>query len=778
MGTKYYVSANVCHLASAPERPYQQAVVGALFKDENIAGTLMNVNVNGFSKNVHQFFNYAKNTYTLGLPSGHLPDGISLNTSAIANRINEELGGSRIIIVENGVYTNMTPLLAMFPYLHTVRGYNATTEKISIPPTDIIWNFPWVRALGQLRQLVVPTEVKLYRVDLNPDGLTAAITYNLYKEEYVIQYSGDDSGYNYGSVTIPVMTFYKRHVENVAIPDLETITWEGECLSVFYKEYNSSGSIIQGSTPWIYKVYTNLYPELAKAANTLTDDEYLPVVPLRFNNVDLVKPNQGDLYVTSKALLQKLKLDIHQIADKINANPDVGEIDHAYVMFGIDLQTEHKGSLRYLHDYFHQLWSLAVVDESDFITNIGTVPHYGANNLNGFGIFRPNTVASNSSFKEHGLNLSVSFDYITSQYLPGSVGNGRPNTIVKELSTYDVDVHTGYYSTDDTGYNPVEIIETYTRGVLYLYRQVEPNLIHKIGVHNLAVTNLIYGGHGKTVYASLLDVIRDDDEHNLVIPVQYDLMMRMSVQDRNAILADSLIVVVNSVVKVRTKWYESSWFKFLIIVVAIVITIYTGQAWVLELAATIGSGAYVAAAIMVLKAIAIAVAIDYAVNWLVDTFGPKLGIIGSMLMVAAAIITKNVGALFELTAEFTLQLTAYMLQIATALISSANEFLLEEGQKITNEYADFSKKLEDRYEELKTAQELLDIGADINPLLFTRPARYKIIMNEYPNAFYARCLGLVDNSMYPIHEEIPKFITSRLTLPTHMSIDPVYSFGV
>jgi len=561
MASKYYVSTAVCHLAAASESPHQQAMMGALLKDENIAGTLLNVSTNGFAKYAHQFFTYAKSIYTLKLPSGYAPGGAALNTAAISDRINQELGGGRYIVVDSGQYTLMSPLIAMLSYLYSVRQYNSLSEIIGTPPSNINWEYPLALVGDTYIQLPVPTRVELYRVERNPDGVTATITYSLYKEEYIIEYQMQREGYAYG-VPVPVMSFYKYHSETVAIPNAASILWDTPCLVVSYREQNGAGVVIKNATPWVYQINTGLYPELNRSANIITPDEYFPVVPIRYNNTDLVTPKSGELYTTSKALLNVLKIDIHQLADKLNANPSLKDIDHAYVMFGIDLQTKHEGCLRYLHKFFDQLWALAVVDESDFLTNIGGTPQYGMTPLNEFPIRYRNST-DDINFTEYGLNLTVSFDYISSEYLPGTIGNGNIRNVRKEFSTYTVQINTGRYTYDETGYDPpVPIILNQKRGIVYFYKQVAPGVVHKIGVYNLAVTNLIYPRRDKAVVTNLLEVINDDDEHNLVIPVQYNLIMSMHADDRNAILAESFILVINSIVKVSTKWYESKWFRF------------------------------------------------------------------------------------------------------------------------------------------------------------------------------------------------------------------------
>jgi hypothetical protein len=197
-------------------------------------------------------------------------------------------------------------------------------------------------------------------------------------------------------------------------------------------------------------------------------------------------------------------------------------------------------------------------------------------------------------------------------------------------------------------------------------------------------------------------------------------------------------------------------------VVMIVIAVWTGQAYLAKVGAAYAAGGVVAALTLIGKGVLISLAISYAVRFVVKTFGEQLGIFGAMLAMAAAVIASKGFGLLGTAAEFMMTTCNYMLQISSALISSANEFLLEAGAKIQENYAAFTEKLAGLWEELEETLDLLEWKADIDPLIFTKPERFRILPNETPTVFFKRCLELPDNSLYAVHDEIPNFFDMRL----------------
>ena len=185
------------------------------------------------------------------------------------------------------------------------------------------------------------------------------------------------------------------------------------------------------------------------------------------------------------------------------------------------------------------------------------------------------------------------------------------------------------------------------------------------------------------------------------------------------------------------------------------------------------------ATLMILVPIAISLAVGYLAKWVVTTYGAKIGIIGALILTLIALIASRGTSGYEIMAQYTLSYAQLALQGAMALVSSANEFLITEAQRVSNEYDAFNVLMGIKNEDLKAKQDLLEMAYDVDPLIYVKPARLKIIPNESPDAFIQRTLGLVENTMYILHEEIPNYFSDKLKLERNVTTDMYgMNFGV
>ena len=750
-------SAATLNLVAASPLPFRDAVLVAVITEADITNALLKTVTTGVATSIPRIYNYAKNEYTLGLPQGTALDHGSINLSLIESILLSELGDPPVSVT-GARYVDITPAIAVYPHLLNTRKYSPVTNEITVYPEGIIW-----QPSGSPQDVNVATAAKkvtLQQAVVAADGISIDITYAQHIERPVVVL-GPETEHEYIIVLQFVQTDY-TFTENVPLPEIVNITWGEKYLVAFYRHYDESGAIPIGEDiPWLYQLSSHVYPELDPSAISITGLDYFPVIPLRYRNSDLtaIAYEETPLYITSKKLAKLANIDITAIAGKLNENPNIAEMDHAYLMYGINLQTIVPESLKYLHKFFKNLYDLQSSNELDYLINIGT-PYYGTAPIN---TYQTSTMNSNGVFTEYGLDLFIDYDYVKSLYDTGIIGNGKIGNIEKTTFTYGVTVSNGF---DENG---VEIFTGEVRGGLTLALQIAVNYVHKIEIYGLSLRNTIYGYRGvQTV--TMLDVIQNTNENNLVIPLQYQLAQSFPLKDRNPIYADAMLLVINSYKVTDLKWYQTGWFKFVMIIIIAVVIYYTGQYYLAEYALAVGTATAlmtsvaVAVGYFVAMQLLIALAISMVANYIIKEYGTKVGIIGAIILtIMALILTRGQGGTVMM--EFLLATPQYLLQAATALISSANEFLVTAGQDIVNEYADFSAEIVDRYKELQTAEDLLKMKADVDPLLFARTARLKIIPNETPDAFYSRCLELPNYTMHVIHDEIPNFFSARLKLP-------------
>lgn len=751
------VSASTMSLVAVSPKPFTDAVLEAVLKEENIHSALLKTMTSGVAAMMPRIYNYARDTYTLGLPEGKALDYGRININTIDAILLAEMGDTPPLRATGAIHLNITPVIAVYNHLINTRKYNRVTNEISVYPPNFVW-----RKYETFNVETANKKMKVWKGLLAADGVSINIMYELFLEKWVV--IGQDEYYE----PIYELQYVKEpytYTENVPLPEAPLITWGEDYLVAFYREYDVTGLIPIGpEIPWLYRISSQIYPELNPENQPATGQDYFPVIPFRYNNQDLTSAayEETDLYKTSKELSRIGKIGLSTIAEKLNANPGVADVDHAYIIYGLNLQTVVPESLTYLHKFFENLYDLQYSNELEYLSKIGT-PLYGTAPINTYQAAAPNATGV---LTEYGLQLFLDYDYIKSLTYTGSLGTGRKGEIIRQVIEYDETISLGYEYSEYSG-ETTEILQTNRKAALILSLQAATNVIHKIEVYGLEMRNLIY--RGRAEHTSMLDVARNPDENNLVIPLQYQLAQSFPIKLRNALYADSMLLVLNSYQVTKLKWYQSSWFKVILIIIAVVLIIISLIAMQPQIAAAIAKGA-MAIFTLVAVSLLISISISLAANFIVKEYGDKIGIIGAVILaVAAIVLTQGRGT--KEAMQFMMTVATYTLQAATALISSANEFLIEEGQDIINEYATFTEHYEDASAELKKAEDLLKMRADINPLLFARPERLKIVPSETPTAFYSRCLELPAHTIHLIHDDIPKFFTSRLALPRNISED-------
>lgn len=748
---KITVSSAAMHLADVESmsNPVSDTIIEAILTSgvpvasmQNITGNLLTVHTQGLFLKMERAYDYARDHYKLGLPSGATLAMPLLTSNEVKAHILAETGYPYNIDITDYEYAPYTPKLAIAAFLRNVRGFDPIEQEITVWPEGTVFTSYWGEDTSQYQRRVV-----IDTVTVKEDEVTALITYRKYiyrpvrsNKDIIYQWVDD------GTIT-----------EETAIPGAVTgMTWEGDCLFTLYRKYDQQGVVQNEYISWVYHLDTYLYPELHPDVEQ-EPSTYMPVIPLRYNNKDLTRPSETELYLTSKKLLQKVDLKLEALGDQLNKNPGIAEIDHAYVMFGVNVQTEHIPSLFYLNCYFHQLMANQRADETEFLAVLAN-PDY---NDEPFTTIDTNSLArlfkgETDSLKEYGLSLDIRYDYIKSQVTDEVIG--RVGYATKEIKPYDVTIH---YNNSFLGTGTVTIISR-RRRKLVLRAQINAAQVRTVEVYNLGTINTIYRGKSNKVF--LQNIQNNEDENGLIIPIQYQFSRTVfaNMQDMNSFYADTMLLIVNSYKVTRVKWYQKGFFRILVMVVMIVIAVWTGQAYLAKIGAAYAAGGVVAALTLIGKGVLLSLAISYAVRFVVKNFGEQLGIFGAMLAMTAAVIASKGFGLLGTASEFMMTTCNYMLQISSALISSANEFLLEAGAKIQENYAAFTEKMDGLWEELDEIKDLLQWKADIDPLLFTKPERLRILPNENPTAFFSRCLGLPDNSMFPIHDEIPNFFDMRL----------------
>ena len=739
MGHKVVVFTAAMNLNEAGGEPTDDAIIASIIGNRDLPDELLTSMFQGSGAKMVSAYNYARDHYTLALPSGNTGVRNILDTDLIASVIVKDVPHPDGVKIISAFSSDMDFEFAVLPFLLQYRGYNVVTKEITILPPGLPVPQPecieWSEHGNTCLEWTDPRiRVYLESVTDYGDGYYANINYGIFD-----------------TATQDLIDSYQEIVPYVYL----NVVWGTPYIFAQYNALSPTGDVLPEILFWLYEAASEKYPELAGEIRNLAYDTYLPVVPIRYENHDLTqgKYRERDLYKTSKRLLDKLAIDIDLLAERLNENPDIDEMDHAYVMFGVNLQTQVPESLWYVGDFLSSLHVNMQSDEDDFLDALNDSSAVSTP-INYYSI------GEGTSIIENGLNLSFIYDYIKIQYLPKVVG--RIGEATKHFSKKRI------YWGDTHDSDPFGLLD-YDQGVLRIDMQITDTMVKRVTVYGWYCTNLIY--HKHSISTNTMHVADDSDNNNFIVPVLFRLSQAIPLRRRNKLYNDATMLVINCYDKIKVKWYQKGIFKIVLVIAVIVIIAWSGQAWVAELATALAAGAY-STILMQLALTAIAgIMMKFAFNMIVKELGTKWAMYAAIAFTVIAIgLQLNGPSTFSMLGT---QMTTSqgMLQVSSGLISSSNEFLAKEAEQYVDEYAAFTDAMDTRWEELEAAQDLLNNKGDVDPLLFAQTARLRMVPSEDPTEFYVRCLELPSYSTYGIHQEIPGFCDRKLFLEKDLPMD-------
>lgn len=690
------------------------AVMYAVLKNQSISKTLVDTASKGMSLRVPAMLRYAKDRYALGLPTNSHSTTNKLCASEVADIITEDLELPYGCLVSFHYIAPLTLPSIVLPFLLSTRGYSLTTNQISTIPDG--WVFP-----EKYYRNVVHVRVVVDNISLDGDDTVALINYKA--TAYYSRYhsGGRDADDYWAEVEIPADQYTQDYQESYEIPNGFNLGRD-YCVAG-YHVLDADAKLNDVMDWWYYAIDAGAYPALNPVIISEETNNSFPVVPVRYNNEFISTDNHPEIYTTGKALLKKVGASLDGIQTTLDSNPDIAEIDHAYVMFGVDLQTDDSLLLGYLVNFFTYLseagnttvWNILdgiidsgrVTKSSNYIfgsTPPSTTPvsssyvHdvFGSTGITNTNIINPNDFLS---LVEHGLNITLSYDSIhayTRQGTIGEVGTATKEIIVEEFEhAYDGE----HYRTASLG--PQK---------MYLRKQLSVDAYQEVVIVNLVHKNQIHGNY--SVLTTPTGVLEDEDEHNLIIPLHYGLVQKISKEDQQAFYAGTMVLVITGVYKIHVKWYETGLFKIIIMAVGFIIAAYTGQAWVAGMAAAATAGT-AALLVFLLESVLVSVAMNLVMDGLVDILGEDFALLLSMVAAAVAVAYGDISAIEVLST--TLVTAENLLMASVSLITASGRAVSEKTQEITEDSAEFSEYAEEQWTWLKKQIQLLEPE---NPLAF------------------------------------------------------------
>ncbi len=683
-----------------------RSIFTSVTNDRPIADDLVANYLSSVSLKANQMYNYGKNTYTLGLPNGRT-EYIRADDTAVKLVIERNVG-SPVYLSFSSIEECNADYYA-WQFMEPNRGWNYATDVVTKPP-------------------------------FTPVNIVGSVTFT---NAHIVNAHTIDIYYSYKNTSGNTITKAER------VPVVDTMQEGALFYHTNYYLLDDRLELIGERQYYNYNTTLGTEPSLTLPAGIVEQSPYYPIVPLRENNVDLTAKSleNTDLYRTSKACLKRIGLKFNELGDAINESPDINDVDHAYVILAVHLQSDVQNSIEYLHDYFSYLGDIAEYTKQDFDY---WKQYEGAS---------PPPV-NKMTISDARLKVDIVYNYITKTIRAGSVGDigevTRTNTVVSRATVTKEEEHKKGGTVNVFSYG-------YEQSYVTFRKQIATNSYEEVRVFGLVHVNHIYGSYTvETTIATSLSTDNDD----FWLPLHVVVSKARGLMAHEAIMYDSIRIVFNCITVTKLKWYETGFFKFVVTAVGIVLSVMSLG----SMAPMIAAGLQIGLAAGYLIAAALVITVQLGFQLLIDVIGIDNAFFLAVAVVAAAIVTGNIPAGIDgVSFADALMFASSSLQ---QTIGSAIEDILKE---ITGQMAELVEQATETQKELDKIWEDLDTSIGLDPLALVRwTSATSIDTTETPEEFFFRTTHSGNIGVRAL-DEAESFVTNSLKLE---GTSPLHSLSI
>ncbi len=736
------------------------ALATALFSNTDLVDEILEANLNGLAVRTESMYQYAKRNSPYGLPTGEIYS--NNQGKAELQTVLDALEGAPVFIEynrfgsPNGIHMGWMNLLEY-------HGYDPQTNKLMVLSAqkgtpvylvDMVLELPAWMADGYDRE-----EVAIWGSSPN-SGYTPArsIGGGSYSEVF---YNATPAVFTEGLLTPQLKVTYtwqeKVQVVNPGghsyssrkVYELQNVVGT---FSMPYRDVDTDAGyfhakyVVNGVTKyWMYQYGAGTYPELDSvfvgSPNVIGD--YFPNIYFRLNKTNQSANKSTGAYKVQKKLTKYLGAAYDDLAEAIHANPDIGDVEQAFLTMGVPANSQDNLEQEYLYEYFDALYAATDTElrESSDNFNLASSVRRSA-----FGFLRRNKnipLSQTITIQDQVFSMDLSNSGILKTRMNGSIGKVGEVTVGTAEFTYQTEVTESYGSQT--------ISRTVTRQIPYRYyrKQITEHFYDEIQVVNAQMKYWIFGGHHT--------VLGDQGEEILLIPIDRGILKKFNARDTERLVSRSLHFVFNSRVVTKVKWYQQEWFGIFLVIVAVVITVVTlgadgGSSLSASLAALGAMTAYQLVVWLALK-ILVYIAVREAFKLFVKVAGIQIAYIAALIAMAYGIHLGIEGtsasfAGFEITAQTMLQtvngiaqgINTELRSLTTDLLGEANTFNLFKKEKMGL---------------LEEAKNLLDTDSILSPF---------VVLGESPQDFYKRTSHSGNIGTYLI-DDVHNYVSRNLQLP-------------
>lgn len=506
-------------------------------------------------------------------------------------------------------------------------------------------------------------------------------------------------------------------------------------------------------------------------------ESYLPFIPVRVDNKFPSKDYLPDIQKAARGAYRRISRNqsINQIVKKLKKNESLPEIDYAFCVFGVSLNVIENTCKEYLYLFFNKMREqysarTASLDQwfidfeaarQSYIAyetwrDAQTVEDHPLKDTPAPAVI-PYPPIPEVKIRNYSANPVLGFDYSISwaqikheQYegvyqagakrYDGKLEVG-PVLSVEELVVYE-------------HWEGARILVPGKRHEItttYLYYQDKKDHYFKLTLYNLKHRNVVYQGHA--VETTATQALQSATESNFIVPLHEQLYRDMRITRSTQMCTASAFLVFNSYKVTKVKWYQTGFFRILIVIVMIVVTMATGVP-LAEMSGIFGANGVVGAQLglvgfqaavagAVINAVGGMIVMNIVSNVAVRLLGPELGAIFAavaMMFIMNPGLADSFGS--SLSTGFSeLMKVDNILRLTNSVgqgMQAANKVLFADAQKQIAQYTAEARALREGY-----ASMYVDGVVNIDPQMIIESSTNQntvAFMSEALDNFLARTM--------------------------------------
>lgn len=412
-------------------------------------------------------------------------------------------------------------------------------------------------------------------------------------------------------------------------------------------------------------------------------------------------PADIDQYKDAVKWSKFIGVNFDSLCKSVNTNPNIEDVISSYLNFSCSLKAEYEVEREYLYRYFTTLYS-----------SMANGVEYG-------------TLTSGGNFGQRIIDKRTSNDFSFS-----SISRTLVTGVVAEV---------GKYHTFGIGSYAKQISDTQ----YIVLTMTNPKLFYNVLGKRSAIPN-------------------DDQAHR--IPIDRSILRQIGLVQREELLSRSMVIVFNTYIEVDVKWYQQEWFKIVMTIVAVVLTIASIVFPPLAPLALV-AWAIVYTIIYILVMYIIMIVIQKVMEILIDALGLENTFLALAIIITVAVVMTATGNGAGAATTVSQLTGAVLTQLPTMLASAYQETvagMMEELQEDMEEFQEMAKRQE---AEMKAKREEYGNNRNlIDGLEFVKKSP-QVIWGESPDEFYYRSVHAGNMADVP-YKAIKNYVKINTSIPT------------